>query len=84
MVKTILEIDGMACGMCEAHVNDAVRKAFAVKKVTSSHTKGRTEILSEQPLEENGLKAAIEAAGYQVTAVRSEPYEKKGFSLFRK
>lgn len=84
MVKTILEIDGMACGMCEAHVNDAVRKAFAVKKVTSSHTKERTEILSEQPLEGNGLKAAIEAAGYQVTAVRSEPYKKKGFSLFRK
>lgn len=84
MVKTILEIDGMACGMCEAHVNDAVRKAFAVKKVTSSHSKGRTEILSEQPLEEERLRAVIEATGYQVMTLRSEPYEKKGFSLFRK
>lgn len=84
MVKTILEIDGMACGMCETHVNDVVRKAFPVKKVTSSHTKGRTEILSEQPLEENELKAAIEATGYHVTSIQSEPYEKKGFSLFRK
>lgn len=27
---------------------------------------------------------AIEATGYQVTEVRSEPYEKKGFSLLRK
>lgn len=84
MVKTILTIDGMACSMCEAHVNDAVRKAFVVKKVTSSHAKGRTEILSEQPLEEEKLRAAIEATGYQVTAVKSEPYEKKGFSLFGK
>lgn len=84
MVKTVLKIDGMACGMCEAHVNDAVRKAFAVKKVTSSHTKGKTEILSEQPLAESELKAAIEATGYQVTAIQSELYEKKGFSLFRK
>lgn len=84
MVKTILEIDGMVCGMCEAHVNDAIRKVFAVKKVTSSHTKGRTEILSDQLLEENKLKAAIEATGYHVTAIQSEPYEKKGFSLFRK
>ena len=84
MIKTILERDGMACGMCEAHVNDAIRKGFAVKKVSSSHTKGRTEILSEQPLEENKLRAAIEATGYQVTAIQSEPYEKKGFSLFRK
>ena len=84
MVKTILKVEGMACGMCEAHVNDAVRKALSVKKVTSSHAKGRTEILSEQPLEEEKLRAAIEATGYQVTAISSEPYEKKGFSLFRK
>ena len=84
MVKTILKVEGMACGMCEAHVNDAVRKAFSVKKVTSAHAKGRREILSEQPLEEEKLRAAIEATGYQVTAISSEPYEKKGFSLFRK
>ena len=49
MVKTILKVQGMACGMCEAHVNDAVRKAFSVKKVTSSHAQGQTEIITEQP-----------------------------------
>ena len=84
MVKITLEIDGMACSMCEAHVNDAIRKAFAVKKVSSSHTKGRTEILSQMPLEEEKLKTAIEATGYKVISVSSEPYEKKGFSFFRK
>ena len=36
MVKITLDIEGMACGMCEAHVNDAIRKAFSVKKVSSS------------------------------------------------
>ena len=30
MVKITLDIDGMACGMCEAHVNNALRNAFAV------------------------------------------------------
>ena len=25
MIKTTLRIDGMMCGMCEAHVNDAIR-----------------------------------------------------------
>ena len=84
MVKITLEIEGMACGMCESHINDAVRKAFAVKKVCSSHTKGRTEILAESPLEEEKLKAAIEATGYTVRSIRTEAYEKKGFSLFRK
>ena len=39
MVKITLEVEGMACGMCESHVNDAVRKTFPVKKVTSSHGK---------------------------------------------
>lgn len=84
MVKITLEVDGMACGMCEAHVNDAVRKAFAVKKVTSSHSKGKTEILAEAPLDEEKLKSAIQATGYTVNSVHTEPYEKKGFSLFRK
>ena len=46
MIKIILDVEGMACGMCEAHVNDAVRRAFPVKKVSSSHTKGKTEIIS--------------------------------------
>ena len=59
MYQTTLKIDGMACSMCESHVNDAVRKAFPVKKVTSSHSKGETVILSEQPLEEAAVRAAI-------------------------
>ena len=33
MYQTTVGVDGMMCGMCEAHVNDAVRKAFPVKKV---------------------------------------------------
>lgn len=41
MVQITLKIDGMACGMCESHINDAVRSAFPVKKVTSSHTRGK-------------------------------------------
>ena len=28
MLKITVQVDGMMCGMCEAHVNDAVRKAF--------------------------------------------------------
>lgn len=32
MVKTIVGIDGMMCGMCESHVNDVIRKSFDVKK----------------------------------------------------
>ena len=27
MYKTVVKVDGMMCGMCESHVNEAVRKA---------------------------------------------------------
>ena len=84
MIKTVLQVQGMACGMCEAHVNDAVRRAFPVKKVTSSHRKGETEILSEAPLEEARLREVVGATGYTVASVRQEPWERKGFSLFRR
>lgn len=84
MVKTIVKVDGMMCGMCESHVNDAIRQAMQVKKVTSSHAKGETEIISEAALDEAAVRAAIEKTGYAVTGIQSEPYEKKGFSLFHR
>ena len=85
MIKTIVKVDGMMCGMCESHVNDAVRNAIEVKKVSSSHKKGTTEILTEQPVDEEKVKAAIEATGYKVLGITTgEAEEKKGFSLFHK
>lgn len=82
MVKTTLTIDGMMCDMCESHVNDAVRSAVSAKKVTSSHKKGVTEILSEKAPDETALRAAVEATGYRVLSCTSEPFEKRGFPFF--
>jgi copper chaperone CopZ len=84
MVKTVLKIDGMMCGMCEAHMNDAIRNAFQVEKVSSSHTKHETEIVSEAPLDEALLEKTVAATGYELKGISSEPYEKKRFSLFGK
>lgn len=84
MVKITLKIDGMACGMCEAHINDAIRKAFPLKKVSSSHSKGQTEIIAEAPIDEEKIKKVIGETGYNLIGVHTEPYTKKGFSLFRK
>lgn len=84
MVETILKVDGMMCGMCESHINDVVRKTARVNKVTSSHTKGETVIVSEQPVDVEALKAAIAETGYTVTGVQTRPYEKKGFFSFLK
>lgn len=84
MLKITLDIEGMACGMCEAHINDAIRAAFTVKKVESSHSKRKTQIIAELPIDDNELKTVIEQTGYKVLGIHTEPYEKKGFSLFKK
>ena len=84
MIKTTLEVKGMACGMCKNHVNEAIRNAFAVKKVTSSHTKNQTEIISEEPLDEGKIKSVIAETGYELGAIKSEPYQKKGLFSFGK
>lgn len=78
MVKTTVKIDGMMCGMCESHINDIVRREFSVKKVTSSRGRGETVIISEDGIDGEKLRGAVAAAGYGVTAVSAQPYEKKG------
>lgn len=84
MVRITAHVEGMVCGMCEAHINEAVRNAFRVKKITSSHTKKQTVILAEQEIPEQELKSVVAKAGYDVISVNSQPYEKKGlFSAFR-
>lgn len=78
MQQITVKIEGMMCGMCESHINDAVRRALPVKKVTSSHTKGETIILTERDIDEAALRAAIDATGYKVLSVETGEYKKEG------
>ena len=82
MIQTTVKISGMACSMCEAHINDTIRRAFSVEKVSSSHTKGKTVILSREPLDEAALRAAIDATGYTAGEIRAARMKRKGCSLF--
>lgn len=79
MYKTTVKIDGMMCGMCESHINDAIRSKMTVKKVSSSHKKGETVIISENEISAEMITAALEGLGYTVMNLTCEPYKKKGF-----
>ena len=81
MIKTTVGIEGMSCGMCEAHINDVVRREFKVKSVKSSVKKKNSEIVSKEPIDEEKLRKAITDTGYTVTGITSEEYVKK--VLFR-
>ncbi len=84
MVKMIVGIEGMMCGMCEAHVNDAIRNNFKVKKVQASSKEKNAVIITEEEIPEAELKSVIEETGYTMLQVETEPYEKKGLFGFRK
>ena len=78
MNKVTLKIDGMMCGMCEAHINDTIRKTIPeAKKVSSSFRKGESTFLYEGELDEEKLKEAIKETGYELRSLSSEPYTKK-------
>lgn len=77
------KIDGMMCGMCEAHVNDAIRGSLQVENVTSSHSKGETVISSQLPITEKQVEKALAPTGYRVVSFAiSEGAEKRRRGLF--
>lgn len=78
-MKTIAEIEGMSCGMCEAHINDVIRRSFDIKSVKSSHKQNKAEIISASPIDEEKLRKAIADIGYQVISVQSEEYVKNRY-----
>ena len=68
MITTTLGIEGMACSMCEAHINDAIRKNFDVKRVKSSRRKRTCVVVSEAPLNEEKVRAVISELGYDLVS----------------
>lgn len=83
MYQYTLTIDGMACGMCEAHVNDTVRLAAPGVRVRSSYKKGQSVIVSEQPLDLDALRSALEKTGYRVSETACTAVEKKRLFHFK-
>lgn len=79
MVKTTLRIEGMMCGMCEAHICDAIRKAVpSARKVSASRGKKEATFITEEAVDGKLIKDAIDATGYDCLSVSSEPYKKRG------
>ncbi len=79
MKKITVKIDGMMCGMCEAHICDTIRRVFPdVKKVSASRKSGEATFLYDGSPDEEALKKAIADTGYTFVSVSSEEYKKRG------
>lgn len=79
MNKYILGIDGMGCGMCEMHVEEAIRKILNVKKVKASHIKNQVVVITELNLVEEDFKKILDPTGYRVTSFERTAAVKKLF-----
>ncbi len=79
MNKITVKIDGMACGMCEAHICDTIRRAFPnAKKVSASRKSGEATFLYDGAIDAEALKDAISKTGYVFVSVSEETYKKRG------
>ena len=83
MIKITLKVEGMNCPMCEMKVNEAIRDAFTVKKVTSSHARGTTEVISDEEISAQAVREVVEAKGFTVLTAERTPYT-KSFLFWKK
>ena len=72
LIKVTVNVTGMMCGHCEAHVNKAVEAAFGVQNVVSSHEAGTTTFTAPEKVDEAKLRQVITDAGYEVTGITQE------------
>lgn len=73
MGKYILKIEGMMCGMCEAHICDTIRNAVpSAKKVKASRRKSEASFVTDDTIDDETLKAAINATGYTCSEVNAD------------
>ena len=72
MVKVTVNVEGMMCGHCEAHVNEAIKKVFGAEDVVSSHESNTTVFTAPEKVDEDKIRATIKEAGYEVTGITQE------------
>ena len=79
MYKVTLKIDGMSCGMCEAHVCDTIRNACpGAKKVKASRKSGEATFLTDVPVDTAKIEKAIADTGYTCLCASTETARKRG------
>jgi copper chaperone len=57
---------GMTCGHCVSAVTDEVSQLPGVTAVDVDLASGGLTVISEAPVEETAVRAAVEEAGYQL------------------
>ena len=67
--QKVLKIEGMMCHHCEAAVKKALEKIEGVQEAQASHERGEAIVILTAPVEDEALKAAVEAEDYEVLGI---------------
>ena len=60
-----INVNGMMCGHCEAHVKKALEAIEGIETAAPSHTDNCVILTTSKDVDEALIKAAIEDAGYE-------------------
>ena len=69
-MEKVIEIKGMMCGHCEAHVKKALEALEGVASAEASHEKGTAVVQLSGSVDDATLKKTVEEEGYEVTGIR--------------
>lgn len=69
-MKKLINIEGMSCGHCVKHVEEALSELNGVIKVEVNLKDKNAVVELGQEVEDSKLKEAIEEAGYDVVAIK--------------
>ncbi len=69
-VEKTLEVKGMMCAHCEAHVRKALSEVKGVTVGEVSHEKGVAVVTVTGKVRDEALENAVKEAGYEVTGIR--------------
>ena len=83
LVRYILSVRGMRCGMCESHIQDIIRKNFDIVKVKANRHKKEVLILAKIPFDESRLAEVMNSTGYPYLGIIDKNIIEKR-CLFRK
>lgn len=70
-MKKQINIEGMSCGHCVKHVEEALKEVSGVAKVEVSLEGKNAVVELNGDVEDSKLKEAVEDAGYDVTGIKS-------------
>ena len=68
-MKKVLKVEGMMCAHCEARVKKALEAVPGVESAVADHAAGTATVTLTSPVEDQALRAAVEAVDYTVTGI---------------